>query len=346
MIYRYNSKIVINTRNNPLEDLCLWTSSLRSISYSEDLLFMHHGFKNKRERKICAQQISAYAEHAINLLHQAFSGPNLISYLPIYYSMLNLAKICIIVKGERQALERQRWHGASYVQKSNYSIDLLNEQISLKSKGAIPLLYKVITGSEFPRPGTIITLKRLYPYIHDVSVEYSYLYGEPDNIIGIQLEIEGEQKSGYYIKCTLNNASKKSLPSKSKIKLLSGFTVDLKNPKIFYSKKIRDTEENAKNKLYLIFRRYLIQSTVLSLGQISTYTPVSSSQFQLFEEFPLILVFFHLSNVVRYNPLYLERLYNSKACTLLLTLPKQGAITFLELFWSLLRNEDISILHT
>jgi len=78
---------------------------------------------------------------------------------------------------------------------------------------------------------------------------------------------------------------------------------------------------------------------------MGTYTPVSGSNLLLPEELPILLAFFHLSNVVRYAPERLLKLHDSKASAVLQSLIRQGAYRFIELFWSYL-NKKTYILGT
>ena len=46
-----------------------------------------------------------------------------------------------------------------------------------------------------------------------------------------------------------------------------------------------------------------------------------------------MLAFFHMSNVVRYNPEFLARLKDSRSWGLLLVLRNHAVLKFLKLFW-------------
>ena len=63
-------------------------------------------------------------------------------------------------------------------------------------------------------------------------------------------------------------------------------------------------------------------------------TPICNKQLLLPEELPILLAFFHMSNVVRYNPEFLVRLEDSPEWGLLHVFSRQGIYRYLVLFWS------------
>ena len=204
-IYRYDKENTVSSRFNALEELCNWVSGLRSIGYTSDLISKLHGFSNSSEIKLNARTIKTHTENALNLLNQAFSGQAHVSYLPLYYSFLNLAKVYIILAGKRQLLEAQRHHGAVYRPSKRYSTDFINEKIFVGDRGSIPLFYQTLTSSNFPSGTTTVSMKYMYPYIRMVSHEYGLIYGGGKNLAVIKIDIEGNDATGYRLSGKFHN---------------------------------------------------------------------------------------------------------------------------------------------
>jgi len=64
------------------------------------------------------------------------------------------------------------------------------------------------------------------------------------------------------------------------------------------------------------------------------HVPLSNCELLLPEELPLIIAFYHMSMVVRYNPDALRELSNSQFWPVLLVLRRHGIYRFLLLFYS------------
>jgi len=333
MILRYDNPIHVRTKIDPLTDICSWVSGLRSIEYTADILKEIHGFRISKDIRMSAKAISAHAEYAVNFLEQAWSGPRETVFLPTYYSLLNLAKIYIILSGRLKELRSQRWHGASYVSARKLSHDLMTEEISIKPKGAIPLFYYALTGSKIPVRGVKIKMGELYPFIHCISHEYCTIYKKSESRVSVDLDIEGSDKDGYNLVVKITKFDKRNF-SENDLKFFVSLSQDSKRKSVFRSKKIKCSPDEAGEKLIRFVRRYLICTDIDALGNVEAFTYISRKRFLLPEEIPILLTFFHMSNIVRYNPEFLEKLKESKAWALLLVHPKTTTLAFLELFWS------------
>jgi len=343
VIMRYDKNEIVHTTLDPLEDICSWIQGLRSKGYCDDILRNIHGFSNTREIKVASRAIATHAENSINLLNQAFCGPAKISFLPIYYSILNLAKICVIMGGYLHSLKSQPSHGASHVHKTSH--DLLTEEIKIRERGAIPLFYLVLTNERICTKETSVKMTDIFPYIQNISHEFITAYGREYGFVGIDLNIEGDDKHGYNLIATVLESvgTKERNISLKQLRVLIGFRPDPKKKNIFRTQKQGGPKNEARAKLLKHVRRYLLKFQVDRSGRHYSITPLSSRKMLLPEEIPILLMFFHLSNVVRYNPEFLERLFDSKACALLLTAPKQCTLSFLELFWSYVNKANYKL---
>lgn len=341
MILRYDSTKIVRTPLDPLDDISSWFTGLRSRGFVGDLLKEIHGFNDRAKIKRASKAISSHAENAVNLLSQGFSGSTDVSFLPIYYALLNIAKIYIILKDKQSELEQQRWHGASYNPKSRH--DLMTEEITLHKKGAIPLYFQSITnqnlvGSKKTIP---VKMKEIYPFIRSIEHEFSEIYNPAQLYYPISINLEGNDTDGFKLKADITD--KIPLPNFNKryIKVLNGFDLvskvhNTKKGRVinrtgvnsYITRLVKDSKENAKRQLVKQYlRRYLLSTD----NAVSAITPISNNRLIWPEELPILLAFHHMSNVVRYNPEMLEQFKDSKAWTLLLTLTRHGTLSFLVL---------------
>lgn len=146
-LLRYDEFQLVKTYLDPFSDITSWIRSLKSSEYSKSLILKHGKVRGQHNISEAARAIGAHAESAINFLDKVFSGQPEISYLPIYYCMLNLAKIIIIVNGKIYQLRTQKTHGAIWSGSSKSSQNLVTDTITLMGKGTIPLYYEALTGA-------------------------------------------------------------------------------------------------------------------------------------------------------------------------------------------------------
>ena len=357
MILRYDSTKIVSTRLDPLSDISSWFAGLRSRGYVDDILKEIHGFSIKTEIDRASKAISSHAEDAVNLLEQGFLGLPEVSFLPIYYALLNIAKIYIILKGKQSELEQQRLHGASYNPKS--SRDLMAEEITLHKNGAIPLYFQSITNQHLVGNKTKFSIKmnEIYPFIRSISHEFSEIYKPKPIYYPISIDLEGDDKKGYRLKANVASKTHMQNINKRYIKVLNGFdlvpkvretkkgrVINLTGYDFYITRLINDSKENAERQLVKQYLKRYLLSLVVQGNSVSTITPISSNRLTLPEELPILLAFHHMSNVVRYNPEMLGQLKDSKAWTILLTLSRHGALSFLELSWSAIQQKNVKIL--
>lgn len=353
MLSRYDSINIVSSKLDPIEDILNWVAGLRSNGYVSDLLKDIHEFSISNEIKIASIAITAHAENTVNLFEQGFSSPKDVSFLPLYYAMLNLAKIQIIFLGNYNLLANQRTHGASYNHNKNISKNILNEEIKLWKNGAIPLYYYSITKDKLIKSGEslIVKLSDIYPYIRSVSHEYNSLYNHKFPFLPIEIELDGNDEKGYRLVTRLPQSM-----DKRKVKVLANFRKepDIKRTKkgrifnatgesVYKTKLVRCNKIEYLKKTKSILRRDLLYLYIGRKDEHIVMTPISSSKVMLPEELSIILAFFHMSNIVRYNPEMLEQLKDTKAWTLLRSLIRQGTLSFLEQSWSNIKKEDIKL---
>lgn len=76
-----------------------------------------------------------------------------------------------------------------------------------------------------------------------------------------------------------------------------------------------------------------------------THATIAASNLEYYpvEEVNILLAFFHMSSVVRYDPVFAERLMNSEAVSLLLTLRRHGLYKFMIAFYSFFMQERVIV---
>lgn len=335
-IQRYNVTQTVVTSLDPLDDLTGWIRGLRSSGYTKDILTDTHGIHDRDELQQSTTLVCSYADHAVSLLEQGFSGPPGVSFLPIYYALLNLAKICIVASDRRTTLLRShnRRHGVGYEIKNSHSI--LTETIILRGNGVIPRFYETVTGETWPiKPHETrkMRMRRYYGYLNHVSHEYMRSFKKPRKLIPCKVRLEFKENKGFRLRVSLA-----FLPSEGrrKLRLLNGLRrIDGDD---FVTTYVDEEPPKAYRELVNDFPRHLLY-WVGSGNSVHTMTPVKNQEVHLVEELPILLSFFHLGSVVRYNPQFLTKLTRSEAWGFMLSLRKHCTMRFLVLFWSYLNRE-------
>ncbi|UCB47302.1 MAG: hypothetical protein JSV25_07810, partial [Spirochaetota bacterium] len=138
-IHRYDSCDVVSTPFNPIDDILCWISGLRSEGYNADILRYKHNMRNGKKIQESAKLISVYSGNALGLIEQAYSGPPEVSFLPLYYAILNLSSIYILLKDKLNQLRQAKRHGASYDISKKPKKDILNETVVVNKTGVLPL---------------------------------------------------------------------------------------------------------------------------------------------------------------------------------------------------------------
>lgn len=347
-ILRYDKTETIGTDLDPIEDLLNFITTLKSTGFTSDLLKETHGFTDANEIRKTARLISLHVDNAISLANQGFDGPPQTSFLPLYYSTLNFIKVYLLFLGKRVELESNRWHGAVY-KESEMSKNFLNEKIFIKNRGTIPLIYKSITGESISRSGLDLTLNELYQNITSIGAEYSTITKKHSGLLPVRSEIVKNDNDGHFLKVhILNDHYKKNPPKPKCIKSYPGIHIetDANGNSHYESRKFKGNFETVQNRLISDIKRYLNSDTAISGGfglNWITYTPISGRKHVMNEELSIMLAYFHLSNVVRYNPEHLFKIMDSKYWALLLGLRKHGFLRFEKLIWGNIIRKSFDI---
>ncbi|HDZ26062.1 MAG TPA: hypothetical protein ENH65_06070 [Candidatus Aminicenantes bacterium] len=348
IIARYEEISAVSTPLNPIDDLISWISGLASIGYTSDILRTIHKMAIQTQILSGARLISVHAENTIGLLDQAFSGSPDVSFLPLYYAILNLSKIYIIASGRANDLLNNRYHGASY-DASKSRRGLLTDEIILRERGVLPLFYKVLTHRAWRWNNRPVRLADVYPFIPCISFEYDQAFGLQSRVQPITLRLNGNPSSGFTLIAELLALDKGLHPltqSRRYLKIFAGLRSQSNHPARFVSDKIMvSTDTEARAQLLSHTKRHLLYHIVRDLFNkpVGIYTALSAAPIELAEEIPIWLAFFHLSNVVRYKPDTLARIKDSAAWPMLLCLQRHALLRFLVIFWSFTQQRTIEL---
>lgn len=332
---RYKDVIAVTSALDPLEDVTCWIEGLTSANFVKDLLKSKHNITTNMNIRQRSQNIAKLVEVSCKYLKQAREGPEEVSFLPLYYACLNLIKCYIIVGPYSSRLEQNRWHGISYDPNREFK-SLDDDVIQFQRRGAIPLFYHTVVGQSMFQnvsPPYRISMRDIYPYIINVEAEYKMATKSKGKLLPFFIDINKQ-------------------PQRQRIEAV----YIGENPQAFKSVRIRTLQafrglkrEN-KNSTKLISRWYSTTDTESMMtclrpatlygyrdsrsAEVFNFVPSSTLNIFLPEELPLVCAFYHMSNIVRYNPSGLEKLADSKYWPLLLVLRRHGLYRFLLLFWS------------
>ncbi len=347
-LLRHKEYFSVGTDLDPIEDILNLIMTLKSVGFTSDLLRGTHGFTDNVEIKKTAKLVSLHVDNAVNLAYQGFEGPPQTSFLPLYYSTLNLSKVYLLLSGKRNELQLNRRHGASYSD-GEMSRHFLNEKIKIFNKGTIPLLYNVITGKSISKSGLIITLNEIYHNITSIGAEYSTITKNNSGLLPCRVEFIQNDNSGHFMKVhILSNYYITNPPQPRKLKAFPGLKIvtDKDGNSHYESKKYIGDFELVKETLSSKVNTCLNSDSLLHTGfrkSWVSYTPINGKYHVFNEDLSIMLAYFHLSNVVRYNPEHLYKLMDSKYWSIMLGLRKHGFLRFEKLMWGNFMKKSFDI---
>ncbi len=326
---RYEDILPIRSHLDPLTDLVTWLEYYSSVDYVTGLLTERHkvALAPARQR---ARSVKPHARLAREYVDQALTGPHDVSFLPLYYGMLNLLKVCVLFGPYHARLPSNRRHGASYDGYAKNSQSLLTETVTLHPEGTIPLFYQTITGMRVARRRSV-QLSDVYPFLLGVGAEYQIATGKPSRTVSLRFDIEnvGDRP---HLRCFAAQAPGIAVTAAKQLKALIGFKKNTAGK--FMSCPIKEGRP---------IRSYVRPFLLCQQVNGTPAAMISGSRFLVPEELPIVLAFFHMSSVVRYKPEFLARLKDSKYWPLLSTTRRYSLLQFLMAFWSFTHNKTLMI---
>ena len=326
------------------EDLLTFLVSLTSREYVHGILTRYHALSSG-DSKLRAKIIVPHVRTAIEFIRESQSTNPELCFLNVYYGILNLLKVYILCSKYHAELRDQRHHGAAYQNTSNYRMDLLHDSLCIKKKGTIPLFYKVITNTQLTQKETVVRLRDFYPLVSGVDAEYTLVTGTKamNRFASVSIHLPQEDgetepramfvRAGGYGRAI----PKKQLP----------LIVNFKNrraPNVYSLGRLKDVEGSTWNspESHPAVRKALACHLIYFPRRPDVMlTPICTTQVEYFEELPIVFLFFHMSNVVRYHPEYLEFIRQSRYWPILAAARRHSLKMFLTLFWSYMHQKNL-----
>jgi len=332
-VLRYRNSVENATLRDPLQDLIVSTEFLLAPEYVAEVLVTKHGVAAKDAVKR-AQRVVAHIKPALAYLAQAFAGPADVSFLPLYYALLNLMKVYILFGPKHNQLNQNKWQGAYYDVYRKASQSLRTEEIVLHDRGAISLFYETITGYSI-RTRRTIRIGDVYPYIQDVGAEWHLAYHQQNKLRALLIDVSIDQNTGG--KLFRSAIAKPSGSVKGTLRNCPA----IKNARAAVAGAYRFRSDVTYAIATLdadIIDRHIARFLLYTPSPTSSIVPLCTSSTLMFEELPIVLAFFHLGSVVRYNPELLARLRTSRYWPVISSLRYHGIMKFMLLFWSYIQQ--------
>jgi len=333
-IFRYPAVYGINTALDPFDDVLVLIESLTSSEYLIDTIKTAHGLSTT-DARARSRKIIPHIRTALGFIQQSLSGPDRLAFLPIYYGLLNFAKVYVLLSSHHAQLEKNRLHGAHYPGHKKDSQTLLTEEIILRPTGTIPLFYSVLTGHRISRD-IRIRMSDVFRFVVDIGAEYRLATSQSLSVAHVQFQFV-PVGSIYSPLVSVRAFSGVMNISLRDLKLLRNFTSEPGRVDSFRSASFVASPSGLEQ-----FRERLRPFLLYSVPQ-GHVTPICSKHLLLPEELPLLLMFYHLSNVVRYKPEFLARVSDSRYWPMLLAAKRHSLFKFLVLTWSFVHQQSLVI---
>lgn len=315
---RYGTRLPITTVRDPLQELLIHLGYLNSADHIVGLLVSKHSV-SLGDAKALVAHVRAHAGLASSFAEQAVSAKDEAGLLPAYYAILNFLKLYILFSTRHADLPSNRWHGASYDVYAKDSRSLLTEVVTLRSGGALPLVYEVLTGTRY-QDRTEVQLRDIYPYIQNVCTQWEWA-GQTRRLATLISEVirdGGDREPRVRVLFTTPRTaiSRNMLRVFEKYRPVPGLPGTFRGPRVSDRAMTDDS----------VVRNGLRTSLLYSDHDGNPCTPVCGRSLLLPEELPIAIAFFHLSCVVRYKPEFLAKLRDSVYAPVIAALRYHGLL--------------------
>jgi len=337
---RYEKDFEAISNLHRLDDALDVVTFLTAESFVAKKLIDRHR-KSQSEANFLSKRIVAHARIAGKFARLSLASEPAISFLPAYYAILNLAKVCCLAgKYSSEFTQHSRWHGATYNTQSMGVRALLTDSVTVKKGGALALFYKTLTNQDIEKD-RLFKLRDVYPLVPGVSSEFEIVSGSLQS--PLYLEFTGKVESGILqieVEAFTIDSNSKKKPFNGNVRSippLKGFRKKPKSKATFHYKGLITEGEKL-----IPSARKVVRTEFLRIRTKSDYTStyLQNSQLPLPEEFATGLAFFHLSSVCRYNPELWEKFSTSVGWPLLLAMRRHSLYYFLISVWSFITQEN------
>ncbi len=339
---RFPLEKVIYSNLDHKTDIRNFISYLCARDYLQDILIQHHGL-TKADAVARTPKIIPHIRIALEYVDLAWQSPEEIAPVACYYAILNLFKSIILMGPLHAELANNMWHGASY-KHDNSRKTLLTDELTLHCKGALPLYYKHITGSSIAKK-KIIKLSQVYPHVRIIAAELALATGADGSFLNFELEfLPGNKQT---IPCVRFDRREMGTISRK----LAAFphykhftkeknSVRFTGPPIVIGN-VQD-EFRKGIKPFLFFHPNKPKHGRTLTGIIAHPNRIGM---EVPEELYIAFLFFHMSNVSRYNPEGILKLKESKFWPVIVAARRHALFHALVIYWSIAHQRTLMIMN-
>lgn len=339
-IGRYKSTIDVTSSLDPFEDIIALITGLISPNYITTVIKRKRPRMSNTNSEKLGKKIIPYIKIALEFIDQAKSGSPNLSFLPYYYAILNLMKAYTLLGYNRNEFDiNSHQHGVIFNKLNTDRKAMLKHAITFKKRGVLPLFYKTLTGHEI-RNNTSFRVDGMFNKIVSISAEYNMATDLNNPICTGSYRIV-ENNGFYQLHLEILNPWFKRKP-----RLLMGLKITNSEKNILMSSPISINTTHLQSAVRALLNTsqcYRIKRAKNKLEMERILFPYNFSKYQIPEEIPIVCSFYYMSSVVRYQPIFYQKLMDSEFNPMLIALRRHGIYTFMQLFWSYFHNMEIHI---
>ena len=345
LVNRYRETSSVSTQLDKFADVIGWVEGLRSKSYLADVIKARHALAPNDSPSSLASKSVPLIEVALNYIEQAERGAPSVAFLPLYYAVLNLAKVYVLLGPLKAELERQRRHGGRYDPAWNDQVPLERQKVQLQPEGVLGLFYRTVTGEAWPTSRKFVSMSTMYPFIEHVGAEYESVTGKLSRLLPVRImpqpnrnmwRLQSEAPSalaGWEI--TQYMAMRRGHWERDQLGAAAIHTALNKDAAI-------DLADCCLRRS-LLHQGTFHHGTGREEGMVTNMIPMGRSLLFMFEELPIMIALYYQASIARYKPEFLRRQIDSKMWPLLVALRRHGTFTFLLSFWNFIMQETVYI---
>lgn len=343
-IQRFEQDELVTSSHNVLVDLVDWLGFLCAKDYVTDLLRNTHQMSATESAKR-AGKIIPHVRLAAGYVHQSQEGPPELSFLPAYYAILNLMKVYVLLGPRHADLSSNRHHGATYDVGGKDSHSVLTEEIKLKRNGVFPLFYEAITGGSLGNRTIILKVREFLPLVSGITHEYMHVTGQKSPFCSVSFSTVPHNNAPHIQAVVYNLAAPSTRESHPYLRGYTAMPGTVGMPaspaigRIFRGPQILNGQD-----FWQQIRASLNTHLLYRVAPQSTHATIClGAKLQYPQEFPISLLFFYMSSVVRYRPEFFARLRDSKYWPLISVARYHAFLDFLLEFWSYVQRRNYFI---
>jgi YaaC-like Protein len=335
-VRRYDEDLAFATPRDSLADLADHLHFCTSLEFARELLIAKHAVA-PTEAKSRSQRLTVHVRTALHYLDQALSSRPEVASVACYYAGLNLAKCYILASPLAARMELKMSHGMSYKTYAKDSQKLPTEVIQVQQRGVLPSLYEALTGATMRDQS--IKMGDVYPYLLMIGTEWEIATGEKPNLAEIAFDVQVDAMGRQVPVASLRTSDGMGCTLKT-IPALAGLGYKKRKGSLstFYGPSNHSTVPEV-----VLLRRSVHRHLLYDYLRPACVTPLSGRALQLPEEVPLLVAFYHLSSIQRYNPEFMTKLKDSKFWPLVLAMQWHGLQRMFLLAWSYLQQKNVTV---